>query len=563
MDRLVHSERPWLGSGAGLTHDYQLDGVGNREIGYVSGVMNEYEEIPGECREYGSNGNLIRTSDLPSACIQELAQFSFDYLDRLVQHDDPTTGDTLMLVYDAFGRRVAKESAAGVTRFSYSAGRVCEEQDVSGNVTTFVYGRGVDAVLQMQTETETYYYLSDDMGNVAELWHENGAADTLVESYDYDDYGQVIDPVSGVVLASPSGVGNPYFFTGRRFDSEMGLYYYRARYLDPVAGRFVNRDPIGMWGDAANVGNAYTYAASNPWTRTDPTGLSSGKSRMDLSFVHGSSGGSDSGRGGKRIGRGDGFLMPRGKVGIATPSSPYADLPKNDSSPSPLCSATSTAHSPPGGCNLPAVMVSDEQEGDGGSDGGASDPDHGGSTPPDDDDNRASGPGEYKGPTGPPPPGGGARPYIPGPTRPGPAPEGAVSGGTIFVDPEGNAFPTPDGGEISGSPDGSYIQVRDKDGKPTGVRKDGGHNPHTHKDPRAQKPHLHAPGETNPDGTPWLPLNEPKLQGFSGPTPMSTGQKWLVGGAVVAGLALAVLDGPFLPFGDALGVGLVAAAAGQ
>ena len=225
--------------------------------------------------------------------------------------------------------------------------------------------------------------------------------------------------MSGVVLASPSGVGNPYFFTGRRFDSEMGLYYYRARYLDPVAGRFVNRDPIGMWGDAANVGNAYTYAASNPWTRTDPTGLSSGKARVDLSFVHNASGGSDSGRGGRRIGRGDGFLKPRGKVGISAPSSPYADLPKNDSSPSPLCSATSTAHSPPGGCNLPAVMVSDEQEGDGGSDGGASDPDHGGSDdPPDDDDNKASGPGEYKGPTGPPPPGGGARPYVPGPTRP-------------------------------------------------------------------------------------------------------------------------------------------------
>lgn len=76
-----------------------------------------------------------------------------------------------------------------------------------------------------------------------------------------------------------------------------------------------------------------------------------------------------------------------------------------------------------------------------------------------------------------------------------------------MVDPSGDAVPVKSGEQIGGRRDGSYIQVKDGNGVPTGVRKDGGHKPATHPDPRAQKPHAHRPGVTNPDGTPWLPIN--------------------------------------------------------
>jgi hypothetical protein len=82
----------------------------------------------------------------------------------------------------------------------------------------------------------------------------------------------------------------------------------------------------------------------------------------------------------------------------------------------------------------------------------------------------------------------------------------STQGGTIYVDPNGNAIVAPEGGKIEGSPDGKYIQVKGPDGKPTGVRIDGGHKPSTHPDTRAQKPHAHVPGVNNPDGTPWLPV---------------------------------------------------------
>jgi len=84
----------------------------------------------------------------------------------------------------------------------------------------------------------------------------------------------------------------------------------------------------------------------------------------------------------------------------------------------------------------------------------------------------------------------------------------APQNGTIFVDSKGNAIPAPLGGSITGSPDGRYIQARDANGNPTGVRIDGGHSPKTHTDPRALGPHGHVPGVTNADGTPWLPIKQ-------------------------------------------------------
>jgi RHS repeat-associated protein len=59
-------------------------------------------------------------------------------------------------------------------------------------------------------------------------------------------------------------------FTGRRFDVETGLYYYRARYYNPYIGRFLQTDPVG-YGDGINW---YMYCKNNPLSLTDPSGTS-------------------------------------------------------------------------------------------------------------------------------------------------------------------------------------------------------------------------------------------------------------------------------------------------
>ncbi|EKD44561.1 MAG: hypothetical protein ACD_71C00102G0003 [uncultured bacterium (gcode 4)] len=65
-----------------------------------------------------------------------------------------------------------------------------------------------------------------------------------------------------------SDIWNVRLFTGREYDKEIGLYYYRARYYSADLGRFISRDPIGT---ADNV-NLYSYVGNSPVGFVDPMG---------------------------------------------------------------------------------------------------------------------------------------------------------------------------------------------------------------------------------------------------------------------------------------------------
>jgi RHS repeat-associated protein len=121
---------------------------------------------------------------------------------------------------------------------------------------------------------ERFFYHDDGRGHIVALTDERGQ---VVERVSYDAYGRPtwMDPSGRPLNVRSSPAGNPFLFTGRRFDPEAKLYYYRARSYHPTLGRFMQRDPMGMLGlEEMSYGNPYTYVGNNPITWRDPLGLS-------------------------------------------------------------------------------------------------------------------------------------------------------------------------------------------------------------------------------------------------------------------------------------------------
>jgi len=97
---------------------------------------------------------------------------------------------------------------------------------------------------------------ADRQGSV--LWVTDPATGEVAAAYEYDGYG-AITQTQGVLQ-------QPYGYTGREFDAESGLYYYRARSYDPEAGMFVQSDPIGFAGGNLNT---RAYVSNNPFAYTE------------------------------------------------------------------------------------------------------------------------------------------------------------------------------------------------------------------------------------------------------------------------------------------------------
>jgi RHS repeat-associated protein len=239
----VHKE-----TASGVTDARFLFGVpSDTPTSYTPNALNQYADVGGATYVYDGNGNLVSDG---------VSTYLHDAESRLVQATTPS--HVASYAYDAFGRRREKTVDGAVTRYVYAGDRVLEEYD-GANVLQrrFVHGPGIDEPVSMAATGATYYYHFDKLGSVVGL---SDAGGNLVETHTYSPYGKV---------DTPSAVGNPFHFTGRRLDPETGLYHYRARSYDPGLGRFLEVDPVRHVGGI----NLYAYVQNDPLNFLDPFGL--------------------------------------------------------------------------------------------------------------------------------------------------------------------------------------------------------------------------------------------------------------------------------------------------
>ncbi len=253
-----------------MTERFTYDGEGNR-TGVLSGsaflsgshythdAAHRLKEDPRYVYGYDGDGNVASRYDKD---LQETWSYAYDANRKMMTADGP--GVSATFTYDAEGRRVSKTVNGETTRYAYDGENLVAEYDAGGTLSTrYIHGPGIDNPLAMLRDTdgngtaEAYYYVKDHLGTVLGLVNANGA---FVKEYQYSTFGKVLSTSGAAEL------DQPFLFTAREYDEELGLYYYRARNYDPYSGRFLQEDPVF---DA----NPYPYVGNSPQNRLDPTGL--------------------------------------------------------------------------------------------------------------------------------------------------------------------------------------------------------------------------------------------------------------------------------------------------
>jgi RHS repeat-associated protein len=127
-----------------------------------------------------------------------------------------------------------------------------------------------DYYADAKVRPETYYYHPDHLGSTSWVTDQNARVHERVE---YFPYGAVWRDTRSDIGASPVK-GQRFLFTGKEIDEETGLYYFGARYYDPVRVLWKSVDPADRFaraGDAVGL-NVYQYAAWSPTRYVDPAG---------------------------------------------------------------------------------------------------------------------------------------------------------------------------------------------------------------------------------------------------------------------------------------------------
>jgi len=240
---------------------FTYDATGNRTSGpqasttYTIDQGNQLAASPNVTFAYDNNGNITGKTTLSGT-------YSYIYDDENRLTEVRFNGTAIATYkYDPFGRRIEKNVASPATtyKYLYDSANILYEYDASNAIKTrYTHNLATDDPLAIEAYGTLYTYHKDTLGSVRAI---TDSTQATINTYRYDSFGNTTQ--AGTLL-------QPYAYTGREWDWETGLYYYRARYYDSRIGRFIQKDPISFAGGDVNL---YGYVQNNPMNLADPTGL--------------------------------------------------------------------------------------------------------------------------------------------------------------------------------------------------------------------------------------------------------------------------------------------------
>ena len=245
---------------------FSYDQVGNWTPygGRLHNAANEITEDSGYIYSYDLDGNLVEKAS--KLDLSDVTTYAWDPLNRLIQVNKGA--HVISYRYDGLGRRIAKVVDGVETRYVLDGQNVVEQRSGMNALTAVNLHAGLDRLLMRQDYAAgaTYWTHADHLGSVEALTDATGS---VVERYRYSTFGQltVLAPDFSLLASAPKV---PFTYASREWEPEVGMYFYRARFMDPRLGRFISRDPLGF---VAGDFNILTYVGNNPINETDPLGL--------------------------------------------------------------------------------------------------------------------------------------------------------------------------------------------------------------------------------------------------------------------------------------------------
>ena len=159
-------------------------------------------------------------------------------------------------LYDGEGLRAGLTENGKNTTFLFYNGEILAEcNGDSMPIRRHLSGVGLSHVQNLENNTFHAYH-QDEQGSTAYVTGTTGETENL---YSYDGFGNLLE--------SREDIANRILYTGQQYDQETGQYYLRARYYNPVIGRFTQEDTYR--GDGLNL---YAYCDNNPVMYYDPSG---------------------------------------------------------------------------------------------------------------------------------------------------------------------------------------------------------------------------------------------------------------------------------------------------